>query len=187
MLLLLTGGVRTGKSTYAMSLLESQFRAKHYIATMRVLDEECAARVAEHRVHRAGKGYVTHECPTGLAELRLPKNVAVILDCLPNLLSNEMFEKGWEEDPSLAAENAAARILRGIRSLAERSAFFVIITNDTGGDGIIYDPATRAYVRALSRLNREAAALSDAAAQMSAGIPIFFKGGEELLQNAILD
>ncbi|MBQ3108851.1 MAG: bifunctional adenosylcobinamide kinase/adenosylcobinamide-phosphate guanylyltransferase [Clostridia bacterium] len=187
MFILLTGGVRSGKSTLAARMLETFPQEKHYIATMRVSDEECAERVRLHRLAREGKGYVTHECPTGLAELRLPNNVAVILDCLPNLLSNEMFEKGWEEDPSLAAENAAARILRGIRSLAERSAFFVIITNDTGGDGIIYDPATRAYVRALSRLNREVAALSDAAAQMSAGIPIFFKGGEELLQNASLD
>lgn len=181
MLILLTGGVRSGKSTLAARMLETFPQEKHYIATMRVSDEECALRVRLHRLAREGKGYVTHECETGLASLTLPEGCHALLDCLPNLLANEMFDDpAWEQDAEAAAQRAVERILHGIRRLKEQTSLCVIVTNETAEDGTLHADATAAYQRALSALGRETARLADAAAELVSGVPVFLKGGEEV-------
>lgn len=181
MFILLTGGVRSGKSTLAARMLETFPQEKHYIATMRVSDEECAERVRLHRLAREGKGYVTHECQTGLVSLMLPEGCHALLDCLPNLLANEMFDDPtWEEDPHAAAMQAAECILRGIERLRTKAKHLLIVTNEVAEDGILHDAATAAYQQALAFLNRETAKRADAAAELVSGVPMFLKGGEEV-------
>jgi len=179
MFILLTGGVRSGKSTLAARMLEAFPGEKHYIATMRIPDEECALRVQKHRASREGKGYVTHECQTGLASLALPQGCSALLDCLPNLLANEMFDDpAWEQDAEAAANRAAERILCGIERLKGTAELLVIVTNETAEDGILYTDATAAYQQALAFLNRETAKRADAAAELCAGNMISLKGAE---------
>lgn len=176
MLILLTGGVRSGKSTLAARMLETFPGEKHYIATMRILDEECAERVRLHRRFREGKGYVTLECQTGLSDLLLPEGCRVILDCLPNLLANEMFDDpAWEQHPASAALRAAERILCGLIQMKKTAELLIVVTNEVGCDGTLHQSATTAYQKALAFLNREAVTLSDAAAELVAGIPQILK------------
>ena len=46
-----------------------------------------------HRKMRAGKGFETVECYTGLKNLDFPENAVVLLECMSNLAANEMFEE----------------------------------------------------------------------------------------------
>ena len=68
-----------------------------YIATMRVYDEESEKRVARHRAQRADKGFATLECPMDLAGAGIEPGSTVLLEDIPNLLANEMFEAGAQD------------------------------------------------------------------------------------------
>ena len=51
-IILITGGARSGKSSYAERLALSLTPHPVYMATARIWDEEFAARVAYHKAHR---------------------------------------------------------------------------------------------------------------------------------------
>lgn len=87
-------------------LLEKSDRI--YIATMYPFDEESRKRVQRHRKMRQGKGFETVECYTGLDKIRLPENCTVLLECMSNLVANEMFQ---EEG---AHENTVEAVLKGV-------------------------------------------------------------------------
>ena len=97
MMTVVTGGSGSGKSAFAEDKIVSFGPAKRiYIATMHPYDEESHKRVARHRKMRAGKGFETVECYTGLKNLDFPENAVVLLECMSNLAANEMLrKKGW--------------------------------------------------------------------------------------------
>lgn len=166
MILLLTGGSGCGKSTFAekvIDLLPKENRV--YIATMRVYDDESVKRVERHRAARANRAFTTLEIPLNLAAADVPEGSTVLLEDLPNLLANEMFSGG---DP--------ARILPALKELAGKCLHLVIVTNETGSDGIRYDETTTEYIRLLAELNGDAAALADSVAEVVYSIPVWLKG-----------
>lgn len=94
MMTVVTGGSGSGKSAFAEDKIVSFGPAKRiYIATMHPYDEESHKRVARHQKMRAGKGFETVECYTGLKNLDFPENAVVLLECMSNLAANEMFEE----------------------------------------------------------------------------------------------
>ena len=67
MLTLVTGGSGSGKSAFAEDRVLSFGDAQRiYIATMHPFDEESHKRIQRHQKMRAGKGFETVECYTGL-------------------------------------------------------------------------------------------------------------------------
>ena len=67
MLTLVTGGSGSGKSAFAEDRVLSFGDAQRiYIATMHPFDEESHKRIERHQKMRAGKGFETVECYTGL-------------------------------------------------------------------------------------------------------------------------
>ena len=166
MIVLLTGGSGCGKSTYAERLIDRMPRGKRvYIATMQVYDDESVRRVARHRAQRADKGFITIECPKDLAAQDIPDGATVLLEDLPNLLANEMFDGG---DPD--------RIVPALNALSARCHDLVIVTNDVFSDGVAYPESTQAYIRALAGINRSAADLADCVARVIYSIPVAVKG-----------
>jgi len=167
---LITGGSKCGKSRLAESLLDNYTENKIYIATMQPYGEEAHAAIERHRKIRAGRGFETIEKYTGLDELELPENCAVLLECLGNLCANEMFpDNGIVTDPT-------ERVMRGIEHLHRVAGTLVIVTNNVGSDGIDYSPETNGYIEAMGRLNVLAAALADNVAECVYGIPVILKG-----------
>lgn len=172
MLLLITGGSASGKSEYAEKLLcEAAADNRVYLATMRPLDAESAARVAKHRLARAGRGFATIERCTALGALSLPPCGGILLECLSNLAANELF------DPDGAGENAASAILRGVDRLCAAAPTVAIVTNEIFSDGVSYDAETMRYIALLGGLNRALAGRADRVIEVVCGIPIFHKGG----------
>lgn len=96
MLVLVTGGAASGKSAWAEARACALPGPRVYIATMLARDEEGRARVGRHRARRAPLGFATLEAPLGLAEAarRVPAGASVLLDCVGNLVANELFEPG---------------------------------------------------------------------------------------------
>lgn len=171
MRLLLTGGSGCGKSTYAETLIEKLPLPRYYVAAMMPTDDECLVKIDKHRDMRSGRQFETIERYTDIAGLTLPRRGTVLLECLCNLVANEMFdEKGDNEHPFEA-------VLAGIENLSAQSDHLIVITNDVGSDGNGYDPAVEEYVRTLGRVNNEVARRFEHVQEMVCGMPIPVKGG----------
>ena len=94
MLTVITGGSGSGKSAYAEDLILSYGPAERiYIATMYPFDEESHRRIERHRNMRKGKGFETLECYTGLDKVQVPAGSHILLECMSNLVANEMFQE----------------------------------------------------------------------------------------------
>ena len=166
MIILLTGGSGCGKSTYAEKIIAAMPREKRvYVATMQVYDQESVKRVQRHRAQRADKGFVTVECPLNLSAANVEEGSIVLLEDLPNLLANEMFDGGdWK------------RIIPDLTALAEKCTHLVIVTNDVFADGVAYDGSMKEYLKRLALVNSHAAKLADYAAEVVYSIPVPLKG-----------
>ncbi|SET80028.1 bifunctional adenosylcobinamide kinase/adenosylcobinamide-phosphate guanylyltransferase [Lacrimispora sphenoides] len=180
MVTLVIGGSGSGKSEYAESLVMSLGQGRRiYIATMKPWDEECRRRIERHRQMRAKKQFETIECYRGLKEVKLDlggQPTAVLLECMSNLVSNELFGLGEEgEAPCLEGALAAAETLEGIGKLKEEAEHIVIVTNEVFSDGDNYSKETMAYRKVLGEINQKIAEISDEVIEVVAGIPIMMK------------
>ena len=177
---LITGGSGSGKSEYAeQKLMEYASHSKrnkkrYYIATMMPFGKETEEKIARHRRLRAGKGFETIECYTDLKKaaeiLQTKETGSVLLECMSNLVANEMY------DPSGAGENAEESILAGIRKLQKVSDDLVVVTNEVFSDGCEYDAGTTDYIRRLGEINVRLSRAADAVVEVVYSIPVFLKG-----------
>lgn len=171
MLILVTGGSASGKSEYAESLVvASPIRERYYIATMMPYDDECHRRIERHRMMRAQKGFITVEKYLELSGWSCPSGAVVLLECMSNLVANEMYADGG------ARESTVQSILAGVRAIAGRASLLVIVSNEVFSDGIDYGPETNRYNSCLACVNREIATFADQVTEVAAGIPIIHKG-----------
>lgn len=174
MIVFVTGGSGSGKSEYAesVSLALGKNRKKIYLATMRNQNAVSQARVDRHRKLRAGKGFETLEQAAGLEDIRLPGRPVVLLECLSNLLANEMFASA---DGTDRKERLQEVILGGIRHLAQEAEHLVIVSNQVFSDGRAYDRETLRYMQVLGGLNASCGEMADEAWEVVCGIPAALK------------
>lgn len=191
MIHLITGGSASGKSAYAEAQAVAAGEARYYIATMRPYGAEGEMRVAKHRRLRAGKGFSTIECYTELAGVSLERGESspagaddgqwnsegspagadgarrvILLECMSNLVANELFDVGGSD------EEICRRILAGIRHLQNQAKHLIIVTNEVFSDGLDYDPETVRYIRLLGRINRLLAERAGQVTEVVYGIPV---------------
>lgn len=169
MMILVTGGSKCGKSRYAESLFAERSEQKIYLATMLPYGEDAFSAIERHRKMRADKGFLTVERFTDIDRAEIPERSAVLLECMGNLLANEMFQCSKITD-------CTDKIVSDILRLHRRINLLVIVTNQVGSDGIAYDAATAAYLAALGIINQKIAANADKVIECVYGIPVTVKG-----------
>lgn len=148
------GGSGSGKSDFAENLLsQSKKKKKYYLATMQVYDKEGQKKVERHIRRRAGKGFSTIERTTNiesaLSEMEDQKNSAVLIECMSNLVANEMFGK----NQIIGKEQVIKKILEGIDEIESQGVELLIVSNNIFEDGIVYDEGTKEYMDALGKIN----------------------------------
>ncbi|NMB35699.1 MAG: bifunctional adenosylcobinamide kinase/adenosylcobinamide-phosphate guanylyltransferase [Firmicutes bacterium] len=137
-LILITGGARSGKSTFAERYAAAGDKKVIYIATAAGDDEEMRRRIAGHRKRRPPQFDTVEEpfYPHRILEKGKKGNL-FLLDCLTLLLTNHLLKKGEkeEEGPSFWFEQATAT-LQYIELLMESvgrcPADIMIVTNEVG-------------------------------------------------------
>jgi len=168
LLTLVLGGARSGKSRYAERHLIARTPPPwNYIATAEALDDEMTRRIGEHRARRGDKWH-TIEAPRDLAGALggLPRDTAVLVDCLTLWLSNLLLA-GADIDPEVARLDAA---------LLKMDGQVVLVSNEVGL-GIVPDNALARRFRDLQgALNQRIAARADLVIFMMAGLPLVVKG-----------
>ncbi len=168
-IIFITGGARSGKSSFALGNASILKGRKAYIATAEALDEEMKDRIEKHRRQR-GKDWEAIEEPLKIAEL-IRKGTdgykVVIIDCLTLWLSNIMLG-------SLDADDAIEDLVESL--VAARARMNIYIVSNEVGMGIVPDNGLSRRFRDLAGiLNRKVAEISDAVYLVVAGIPLKIK------------
>ena len=208
MITLITGGSGSGKSAYAEKYIcyvsnEKGYKEKYYIATMQVFDDEGQRKIDRHRRLRAGKGFITIEQPRDIqnavsklqSESSLKTGRSALLECMSNLVANEMFspvdasgiqaaeaEKDALDNPenmkdydTAQISRVSKKVLKEVSILSENVAELVIVTNNVFEDGVCYDESTMNYIKAMGIVNRGLAAMAERVVEVVAGIPVTVK------------
>lgn len=172
MLILVTGGSASGKSSHAEKIIckfECENRA--YIATMMPFGDEAQERIARHHEMRKDRGFETIERYTDMKNLKFDKKYnAILLEDLGNLLANELFDENNGKD------NIIEQIMLGIEHLNNNCNTLVIVSNEIFSDGVFYDPQTNEYIEKLGRLNTKISAKADAVCELVCSILVYKKG-----------
>jgi adenosylcobinamide kinase/adenosylcobinamide-phosphate guanylyltransferase len=169
---LVLGGVRAGKSAFAVGRARAHGGRVAFVATAEAGDEEMAARIARHRAERP-PAWRTVEVPvaltSALAALEGEADV-VVVDCLNLWVANLLDKRPELTDSGLLAEAAQ------LEAAARRPRFSLILVSNEVGWGI--HPATelgRRFRDALGLVNQAVARAADEVVLMVAGCPLVVK------------
>jgi adenosylcobinamide kinase/adenosylcobinamide-phosphate guanylyltransferase len=170
MLILVTGGSRSGKSSFALRLAGHFPEPRVFLATAQALDEEMAARIARHRASRPA-GWQLLEEPLKAAEaLEKVPGATVVLDCLTLWVSNLLLA-----DESFSEERAAQRAEELVRSARARAGTMIFVTNEVGSGVVPESRLGRLFRDCAGRMNQIVAAAADEVHLLVSGIPVRVK------------
>lgn len=187
MLYVVTGGSGSGKSALAEAKVRQlntmSARTCYYVATMYpAKDEETQARIRRHQEMRKDSGFTTVECPMSIGHLS-EGGAIYLLECMSNLLANEMFMTegniGFDKSFDDAKAICEHAIIEPIWSISQTSDMIVVtneVFSDGAYDGETYSLETKQYVELLGYINQRLAGLADAFVEAVCGIPVVHKG-----------
>jgi adenosylcobinamide kinase / adenosylcobinamide-phosphate guanylyltransferase len=168
MLILVTGGARSGKSRYAQDLALSLSDRPVYVATARNWGGDFGDRIARHQAER-GPNWRNFEEEKAVSGLPITDRV-VVIDCVTLWLTNFFLDLNEAIDPSLAA------FRQELGAIAAMPGTFIIVTNELGM-GIHPESAmARRFTDLQGWANQDVAAIADQVVLMVSGIPVKIKG-----------
>lgn len=166
---LVLGGARSGKSTFAENLVLSGEGSAHYIATGRAWDDEMKQRIALHK-ERRGDVWNIHEEPLelthALQQLDQPDNV-ILVDCLTLWVTNLMLEEGADVEGAFPAL---------VRHAAKARANIVFVSNEVGLGIVPENRMAREFRDHAGRLHQQIASVAREVYFIAAGLPLKMKG-----------
>ena len=167
-IILITGGARSGKSSYAEKLALELSDAPVYLATARIWDEEFRERVRRHQARR-GPQWTNIEEEKKLSRHDLTGRV-ILVDCLTLWATNFFFDLDSDVDRALAEIQAE------FDRFTAQDATFILVTNEIGMGGTSDNDIQRRFTDLQGWMNQYAAARADEVILMVCGIPVIIKG-----------
>ena len=172
--ILITGGVRSGKSRYAETLLAESDDVT-YVASGPVpdpaADAEWAARIADHRVRRPAH-WSTVETTDIVGALRNVSG-AILIDCLGTWLTAVIDQLGtWDEPLPNWQGDFRDQMEELVAAWRERRGMAIAVTNETGWGLVSTYRSGRVFTELLGVVNQEMAAASDEVIMIVAGRPL---------------
>lgn len=174
-LILILGGARSGKSSFAEHLAGDRGGDVLYIATAEALDDEMEERIQIHREQRPAH-WETREVPRRIAaslKEHAPDADTILMDCVTLLVSNLLLAASEsEEDPDrLEAESALDLELGALISyIKEKDLDWLLVSNEVGMGLVPPYPLGRLYRDLLGKANRRLASVADEVYFLSAGM-----------------
>jgi adenosylcobinamide kinase/adenosylcobinamide-phosphate guanylyltransferase len=167
-IILITGGSRSGKSSYAEQLALSLSGTPVYLATARIWDEEFRERVRRHQ-ERRGPQWTNIEEEKYLSRHDVSGRV-VVVDCLTLWSTNFFFDLDSDVDRALDALKAE------FDRFTDQDATFLFVTNEIGMGGTSDNALQRRFTDLQGWMNQHVAARADEVILMVSGIPVKIKG-----------
>lgn len=172
-LVLVTGGVRSGKSLFAEQLA-GYGRRVLYVATGEIWDGEMAVRIDLHRDRRPPQwGLLETGSLLHPLQERADEWDAVLVDCLSTWVSRLLIglpESEWRSPETRARITEEAE--RFAAWLSERDGEAVVVTSETGLGGVAMTPLGRAFQDLLGEVNQIVAERADDVYLMISGRPL---------------
>jgi len=178
-IILVTGGSRSGKSSWAQKTAESMSPRRAFVATCPVVDNEMRERIRKHQKARDERNWHTIEEPLDIAgAIDSSHGFPVILvDCLTLWINNLMYRN--EKENAAITETDVAIECRRILNAATRHPGSVLFVTNEVGMGIVPENAQARLFRDLAgRCNQVIAEACDRVLLMVAGLPLEIKNNK---------
>lgn len=182
-IIFVSGGTRSGKTSFAQKMAEDLSDKLLYLATAQVFDNEMQDRVDKHKKER-GETWDCLEAYKNLPKLlkEASKNRDVILlDCLTLLITSLLFEEetDWDNIKKERAKEIEGIILKKIKEILNYFKNYkgtvIIVTNELGM-GIVPETYLGRYFRDVAGLSNQLFAKeSNEAYLIVSGLPIKLK------------
>lgn len=169
---LITGGVKSGKSSHALELAGRYKGKKVFIATAEASDRRMKKRISRHKAER-GRAYVTIEEPLSLSlaveKIRRAKPEVIVVDCLTLWVNNLLH---YREGKNLDLARETQKFLGAVQ---KSSCDMIIITNEVGLGIYPVNFLAAEFMETLGGLNKALAKLADEVIVMISGCPLKIK------------
>ena len=165
---LITGGERSGKSTYAESEALRLSGQPVYLATARIWDEEFRQRILRHQ-ERRGPEWTNIEEDISPSKHDFTGRV-VLIDCITLWATNYFFDMEQDVDQALEA------LKKEFDTLVQQDATFIFVTNELGMGGMSKSRTQRLFTQLQGWMNQHVAARADRVTLMVSGLPLTVKG-----------
>jgi adenosylcobinamide kinase / adenosylcobinamide-phosphate guanylyltransferase len=179
-LIFVTGGARSGKSSFAETLARRHPGRVCYVATAAATDDEMAERIARHRQRRPAD-WSTHEVAGSLAvslSAAAREHDLILVDCvtiylarlLPSDLSEDRAVTGTLVDQMYAATDREVKDI--VAAVRRGRADTIVVSNEVGSGPVPPYPSGRLFRDIVGRANQALAQQADRAYVVVAGMPL---------------
>lgn len=169
-IILVTGGARSGKSSFAEKFAKINGSKLFFIATGQAIDKEMRERIKKHKRRRGNLWKVIEE-PKRLSDAlgKISKGT-VVLDCI-TLWINNLIQEGLRD-------SVIKREVLKVLKIANKGKFdTIMVTNEVGYGIVPNNRLARQYRDLLGAVNQLIAKKADTVYLMCSGIPLCIKGG----------
>ncbi len=163
----ITGGARSGKSSFAQQMAESASANPVYLATARVWDDDFRKRIERHQNDR-GSHWATIEKEKQLSTCEMDGQT-VLLDCITLWLTNIFFDNQFDVDRSLEeAKNEWDCFVKKEMNL-------IVVSNELGMGVHPVEESARKFADLQGWMNQYIAQQASVVFLMISGIPVKIK------------
>ena len=182
-IVLVTGGARSGKSTFAETYIESISNKIGYVATAEPFDEGMKDRIKKHIEQRPGD-WPTFECYEEVSPCieEIAKGCdVVLLDCITVMVTNLMFKNcpDWtmiqREEINEIEKKITKEIEMLIQHLIANNLSAVLVTNEVGAGIVPENRLARLFRDIAGRVNQQLAKQANEVYFVVSGIPMQIK------------
>lgn len=167
----ITGGARSGKSTFAVDVARIIKQHKVFMATCIPEDDEMKERVRLHKKSRPSS-WRTVECGVELkAALKkeTKSNVVILIDCLTLFIAGLLMK-------NVSCDRIKAELRSVLKVIKQGKATVIIVSNEVGSGLVPETKLGRDFRDIVGVCNRISAASADEVNYVVAGIPLKIKG-----------
>ncbi len=184
-IIMLTGGARSGKSSYAQQFA-SGYKNVAYVATAINTDEEMQRRIERHKQERPGEWTTYEEAYDLTKAIEQGEHDVYLIDCLTVYITNLIWAErsDWNECDVVSAreqatiENMVEQKVRELLAVCALSkADFIIVTNEVGMGLVPANSLGRLFRDISGRVNRMLARQAYEAYFVVSGMLLLLKGG----------
>ena len=183
---LILGGARSGKSSFAQGMAAELGEKVLFVATGEPLDEEMVLRIKEHKRTRP-QNWRTLEIAITVGqklEGQIGNAEVVLLDCLTLLISNILTKEAAasschcerNEANSETEKQVATEMEDLIGCIDKHESNFIVVSNEVGLGLVPESKLGRVYRDLLGKANQLLAQHADEVYFMASGIPMKIKG-----------
>ena len=169
---LITGGARSGKSSYALSSAECICGTRLFIATASAVDDDLQQRIQKHRDMRDVDLWQTIEETIALSEVVIESSQCnvIVVDCLTFWLSNLLLK-----NEGLTSESLGRLVFEVCSSIQSIPAKVFLVSNELGMGVHPTSELGRNFRDLHGFMNQRFAEAADRVVLMVSGCPLSVK------------